>query len=64
MLNLKLLPDEFKYALQGRGYSEKQMESLSPEAAFIEYCNWNCVNLKGETLWKAVQELKNSSSEA
>jgi hypothetical protein len=40
-LDLNKIPEHILSDLRSRGLSESEIEVLSPEQAFSEYCEWN-----------------------
>ncbi len=50
MLDPKLLTDDMRDALTGRGHTIEKIAAMSPELAFEEYCDWHGLIGWGSTL--------------
>jgi len=58
MLNLDKIPADIIVDLKKRGYTDADIQQMSPQKAFSEYCRWNGLSDWGNTLWNAVQDLQ------
>ena len=57
------LPTEVLDALVERGHHLEAIVCMSPEKAFMEYCDWHGLCGWGETLWRHVHEMSNDLKE-
>lgn len=57
----KIPPQVLAAVRQRERYTDAEIESLSPQSLFDEYCNWHGLIRWGDTLWQAVEQLKQAS---
>lgn len=55
MLNIKKLPSEVVDALRNRHHTDGEIEKLTPEEAFDEYCMWHGLIDWGPTLRRLIE---------
>lgn len=58
MLNIDKIPAPIIADLKKRGHDDTDIQKMSPQQAFAEYCRWNGLSDWGNTLWHAVQDLQ------
>ena len=60
-MDIKTLPADVVAILKDRGKSPEQISSMTPEAVFNEYCNWNGLHRWGNTLIGMIDTLRAAS---
>jgi hypothetical protein len=58
LLNLNKMDDRVLDALRNRGHSDEQIQKMSPEDVFDEFCQWEGLLGWGPTLREALDDLR------
>lgn len=62
MLDFDKIPERVIDDLSERGWSDSDIEKMSPEQAFSEFCNWNGLINWGPSLWGVVKDLEKAET--
>ena len=57
-MDLKKIPQHILIDLRSRGHDDKDIQNMSPERAFTEFCEWNGLINWAATLRSALDSLR------